>query len=120
MFSISKLIVIKCLYNGLATVDYLQCTENLLFGTSFSTSICEHSAKRPQHQNPLRAMSIAPRLVSQITDGFVNRLQLHFNVSVSQGAEYEIARSRVGYWSRAFSCKSGRAIVSRLGIHTGI
>ncbi|KAJ8947761.1 hypothetical protein NQ318_010355 [Aromia moschata] len=28
MFSISKLIVIMCLYNGLAAVDYLQCTEN--------------------------------------------------------------------------------------------
>ncbi|KAJ8941297.1 hypothetical protein NQ318_000597 [Aromia moschata] len=29
MFSISKLIVIMCLYNGLAAVDYLQCTENM-------------------------------------------------------------------------------------------
>ncbi|KAJ8943715.1 hypothetical protein NQ318_012482 [Aromia moschata] len=28
MFSISKLIVIMCLYNGLAVVDYLQCIEN--------------------------------------------------------------------------------------------
>ncbi|KAJ8954303.1 hypothetical protein NQ318_005887 [Aromia moschata] len=30
MFSISKLIVIMYLYNGLAAVDYLQCTENEL------------------------------------------------------------------------------------------
>ncbi|KAJ8954499.1 hypothetical protein NQ318_000730 [Aromia moschata] len=29
MFSISKLIVIMCLYNGLAAVDYLLCTENM-------------------------------------------------------------------------------------------
>ncbi|KAJ8945397.1 hypothetical protein NQ318_016004 [Aromia moschata] len=29
MFSISKLIVIMCLYNGLAAMDYLQCTENI-------------------------------------------------------------------------------------------
>ncbi|KAJ8951114.1 hypothetical protein NQ318_021558 [Aromia moschata] len=28
MFSNSKLIVIMCLYNGLAAMDYLQCTEN--------------------------------------------------------------------------------------------
>ncbi|KAJ8943059.1 hypothetical protein NQ318_015314 [Aromia moschata] len=28
MFSISKFIVIMCLYNGPAAVDYLQCTEN--------------------------------------------------------------------------------------------
>ncbi|KAJ8957734.1 hypothetical protein NQ318_017632 [Aromia moschata] len=29
MFSISKLIVIMCLYNGLAVIDYLQCTKNI-------------------------------------------------------------------------------------------
>ncbi|KAJ8942926.1 hypothetical protein NQ318_003810 [Aromia moschata] len=29
MVSISKLIVIMCLYNGLAAVNYLQCTENM-------------------------------------------------------------------------------------------
>ncbi|KAJ8943881.1 hypothetical protein NQ318_019364 [Aromia moschata] len=31
LFHISKLIVIVCLYNGLAAVDYLQCTENFNF-----------------------------------------------------------------------------------------
>ncbi|KAJ8943893.1 hypothetical protein NQ318_019500 [Aromia moschata] len=29
MLSISKLIVIMCLYNGLAAVDYLQCTDHV-------------------------------------------------------------------------------------------
>ncbi|KAJ8961653.1 hypothetical protein NQ318_021250 [Aromia moschata] len=45
MFSISKLIVIMCLYNGLAAVDYLQCTENKI---NFSTRLrCHNISQTP-------------------------------------------------------------------------
>ncbi|KAJ8948879.1 hypothetical protein NQ318_005499 [Aromia moschata] len=45
MFSISKLIVIMCLYNGLATMDYMQCTENVYSYLDLRTKIfrpCGH------------------------------------------------------------------------------
>ncbi|KAJ8934299.1 hypothetical protein NQ318_005477 [Aromia moschata] len=47
MFSISKLIVIICIYNGLAAVDYLQCTNNVCSKIYYDTYPVTQTGRNP-------------------------------------------------------------------------